>query len=70
VSGSVSPSCYRLAVQTSNGNYSCQANIGGTCSVSQGSGSYSSDSDIFVIVSKTCAAATRDAPTYLVTGHL
>ena len=68
--GSTIPSCYRLSAITSNGTYDCQTSSGGTCSFAPGARSYGDGTDIYIKVEKTCGFASRDNPTYTVTGHL
>ncbi len=71
VSGSSSPTCYKLTADTSKGPYICQTGSGGSCSISKGSGSYNDNTTILIKVEKTCpAASVRERVTYSVTGHL
>ena len=60
--------CYRLTVTTDNGSWSCTSNASGTCSITQGSGSYSGDTTISLSVVRTCSAAGA-AGRYTVSGH-
>jgi hypothetical protein len=68
ITGSATPSCYHLSVNTSNGTYPCQTDVTGNCGISPGPGSYSDGTSIFVVVSKTCAG--NDKASYTITGHL
>lgn len=71
VSGSSSPTCYKLTADTSKGPYTCQTSSGGSCSISKGSGSYNDNTTILIKVEKTCpASSVRERVTYTVTGHL
>ena len=70
VSGTAALNCYRLQAITSDGTYTCNTNGSGTCSISEGSGSYGDDTDIFLVVEKTCTAPPTSLVSYTVTGHL
>lgn len=70
VSGSSQPACYRLSAITSDGTYSCQSNGAGTCNISNGSGSYSDDTDMYFRIEKTCGTNVIEHVTYTVSGHL
>lgn len=68
VTGAANLACFRLTVVTDNGTWSCMTNAAGTCSVSQGSGSYSGGTTISLRVERTCSAAAA-AARYTVAGH-
>ncbi|MBW2529296.1 MAG: hypothetical protein JRI23_34285, partial [Deltaproteobacteria bacterium] len=70
VSGSGALNCYRLYAITSDGTYTCNTNASGSCSISQGSGSYGDDTDIFLVVEKTCSVPPTSLVSYTITGHL
>lgn len=70
VTGSSSPTCYRLTVDTSAGPYTCQANSSGTCSISNGSGSYADNTNMLFRIEKTCPTSVTERVSYTVTGHL
>jgi hypothetical protein len=72
VTGSSNATCYMLNATTSSGDgpYSCAITSGTSCSILNGSGSYSDGDTINWWVSRTCTAATPEAPTYTITGHL
>lgn len=72
VSAKQKQGCYRLTLFTDKnpGGQACSAGANGDCSVTNGSGSYSNDSDLFLKVEKLCAAGTSDDAVYQVTGHL
>jgi hypothetical protein len=75
-------SCYTLTLVTDKQTQTCNTDSSGTCSISNGSGSYTDGSDIYVSVSKldyteadggtvSCAAAeSMDDGAFQVTGHL
>jgi hypothetical protein len=60
--------CFRLTVTTDEGTWSCTTNAAGTCGVNQGSGSYSGDTTISLLVERTCSAAGTTGR-YTVAGH-
>ena len=65
--------CYTLTLITDNQTQTCNTDDSGTCAITNGSGSYTDGSTIYVEVSKTsaCAAATTmDDGTFTITGHL
>ncbi len=62
--------CYALTVITSAGTYSCSTNMAGSCTISRGAGSYDDNTDISIIVAKTCDTAVFDWASYTVSGHL
>ncbi|MGZ6087441.1 MAG: hypothetical protein ACXWUE_28455 [Polyangiales bacterium] len=68
------PGCYELHLLTDkNGGQSCQTDMTGHCSITNGSGSYGDGSTIYVWVQKnaTCSAdKTADNAPYTITGHL
>lgn len=67
------PDCYQMTVITNSVTLSCTPDrASGLCGVSRGSGSYGDNTDIYIIVKKTCPASLlpRDSATYTVTGHL
>lgn len=70
VTGSGNPSCYRLVVDTSNGPYACQTNGSGSCSISQGTGSYADNTNMLFRIEKTCLTNVSERVSYTVTGHL
>jgi hypothetical protein len=70
VTGSSQPVCYLMKVTTNVSTYSCQASTSGTCSIAPGMSSYGDGSDVYVVISKTCAGAPYEHPTYAVTGHM
>jgi hypothetical protein len=67
--GSGTTPCFRFDVATDKGAWSCTVPAAGTCSISQGSGSYSGGTIISVTVTRTCSAAPSKTP-YTITGHL
>jgi hypothetical protein len=69
VSGSTTPTCFMLKVNTVVGQYQCQTNSSGTCSVNQGLGSYHDNTAVLITVDRTCSAPP-ERPTYTVKGHL
>lgn len=60
--------CYRLTVTTDNGSWSCTSSASGTCSITQGSGSYSGGTTTMLKVERTCSAAGASGR-YTVAGH-
>lgn len=68
VTGASNLACYRLTVTTDKGTYPCTTSAAGSCSITQGSGSYSGGTTISLNVARTCAAAPA-AARYSVTGH-
>ena len=62
-------SCYRLTVTTDNGSWSCSPSSGATCTITQGSGSYSGGTITGLKVERTCSAAGGTEARYTVTGH-
>jgi hypothetical protein len=65
--------CYSLAAATSNGTYTCaQTDATGLCQISESSGSYSDDSDIYITIAKldSCPATETDDGAFDLTGHL
>jgi hypothetical protein len=70
VSGSVSPTCYKMTVITNVHTQTCTTDGNGFCKIENGASSYGDNTDINVTVEKTCSSSTRDNPTYTVTGHL
>lgn len=71
VSGSSSPSCYKLTFITDNLSESCTTNVAGACTVSSGMSSYSDGALMHAVVEKTCSsAALVEKVTYTVGGHL
>jgi hypothetical protein len=65
--------CYTMTLITNNQTQTCTTDGTGTCSISNGSGSYSDGTYLYVEVSKdaSCAAATtKDDGTFKITGHL
>jgi hypothetical protein len=70
VTGSTAPTCYMLSAVTDQGTYSCNTSVTGTCSFSEGSGSYSDNSTIVMSVTNTCSTATDEFVSYVITGHL
>ncbi len=69
MTGAALATCYQLTAVTDQGTYSC-ATAQGTCSITNGSGSYSDGTTISISVKKTCSAAQQESPQYTVTGHL
>lgn len=71
VTGSSKATCYMLNATASSGeNYNCAITTGTSCSISNGSGSYSDGDTIDWWVSRTCSAATPESVSYTITGHL
>lgn len=72
VTGSTMPTCYTLTATTSSGHgpYNCSVGASGSCSISNGSGSYSDGDTIVWYVTRTCSAATPEKASYTITGHL
>ena len=68
VTGATSPTCYRLTASTDKGTWSCDPTAAGSCTITQGSGSYSGGTTISLSVTRTCPAAASPA-SYRVTGH-
>ena len=60
--------CYRLTVTTDKGSWTCTSNASGTCTITQGSGSYSGGTTTSLKIDRTCAAAGA-AARYTVAGH-
>ena len=46
-----------------------QTNGGGHASIGSGSGSYSDDTDLWIVVEKTCGTSVIENVSYTVTGH-
>lgn len=71
VSGTGNLACYRLTVITNNDTYTCATNASGSCNINEdGTGAYSDNTDIDLVVERTCAASSPGSVTYTVTGHL
>ncbi len=70
VNNTTAPQCFHLSVKTDEGDYNCTTNTTGFCSISNGSGSYSGDTDIFLVVAKTCSSPGPEGPDYVINGHL
>ncbi|MGH7284099.1 MAG: hypothetical protein ACRELY_21440 [Polyangiaceae bacterium] len=72
ITGSSMPTCYTLTATTSSahGPYNCTVGPTGSCSISNGSGSYSDGDTLVWYVTRTCSAVTPEAVTYAITGHL
>jgi hypothetical protein len=71
VSGSGSPTCYKLTVITDKHTYTAQTLSSGVATINQtGGGQYSNDTDIYFEVQKICSTSVVEAPTYTITGHL
>lgn len=70
VQGSASPTCYKMLIVSSNGNYTCQAGANGSCAVSKGSGSYQDDTTLLIEIQKTCNTNTLESVNYTIVGHL
>jgi hypothetical protein len=70
VTGSASPTCYKLTVITDKVTLSCQTGVAGTCSINQTSNQYSDGTTILVDVSKTCGTNVTENVPYSVVGHL
>jgi hypothetical protein len=65
--------CYVLTLVTDKQTQTCTTSASGTCAITNGSGSYSDGSTLYVEVSKSpsCAAGTtNDDGTFAITGHL
>jgi hypothetical protein len=71
VSGSSNATCYMLNATASSGEaYNCAITSGTSCSISNGSGSYSDGDTINWWVSHTCTPTTPEVASYTITGHL
>jgi hypothetical protein len=71
VTGSAKPTCYMLNATASSGeSYNCAITSGTSCSISNGSGSYSDGDTINWWVSHTCSVVTPEVASYTITGHL
>jgi hypothetical protein len=60
--------CFQLTIVTDNNTWSCTTNASGTCTITQGSGSYSGGTTISLKVERTCSAGPANAR-YTVAGH-
>jgi hypothetical protein len=69
VTGSKSPTCYKLTIITNKKTFSASADGTGLANVNAGSGSYSDNSDIWIVVEKTCGTNVSEDVLYSVTGH-
>jgi hypothetical protein len=70
MSNSAFPQCYKLNVFTNSGTFTSQTNASGTAAITQGSGSYSDNTDIYFKVEKTCSAAQIESVDYTLQFHL
>ena len=61
--------CYKLTVKTDKHVFT-EPTSGGVAHITAGAGSYSSDSQVFFGVEKTCDTKVREAPTYTLNFHL
>ena len=68
--GSSVPYCFKVTATTNNDTFDCVTASDGTCTLDSGSGGYSGDTDIVVVVEKTCTSAAPENPQYTLTGHL
>jgi len=66
--GAAAGSCYQLSLITTGATYTCST-TSGTCTISQGSGSYVDDTDAHIKVERTCSSATTQSLSYNVSGH-
>jgi hypothetical protein len=69
ISNSSNPTCYKLSILTDKGTYVCSTNGAGNCSISNGSGSYGSGSQIFFKIEKTCGTNVVENPSYAVRAY-
>ncbi len=69
VTGSTTPTCYKLYVVTDVGTYTCQTNGSGLCTITQGSGSYHDNTTIFLRIERTCTVPPPQSVNYTVGGH-
>ena len=60
--------CFRLTIVTNSNTWSCTTTAGGTCTITQGSGSYAGGTTISLEVERTCSAGPTPAR-YTVAGH-
>jgi hypothetical protein len=70
VTGSATPTCFRLRAITDKGTYTCQTSSAGSCSFAPGMSSYSDGSVIYIVLDRTCAALAAERVSYTITGHL
>jgi|GEM_PF-1793968 len=70
VAGSSTPDCFGLTIKTDDGDYHCDTDLTGACGISNGSGSYPSDTNLYLVVEKRCSSGGRENPTYSINGHL
>lgn len=72
LSGTTHGECYTLTAECDKGTYTCTPTTGQTsCNFSQGSGSYSDDSTIYLSVTKTCpSSSVHENVSYSISGHL
>jgi hypothetical protein len=68
VTGAPDLACYSLTVATDKGTYACTTTAAGTCTITQGSSSYSGGTTIVLSVARTCSAAAANAH-YTIAGH-
>lgn len=68
VTGATPANCFHLNISTDNGQYNCDTNTAGTCTITSGSSSYSGDTTIYLTVTRTCAIAPVGAR-YTIAGH-
>jgi len=67
--GSATP-CYRLTLTTNNLTDSVDVSGSGSATMSGGSGSYSSNTNVFFTVEKTCSSSIHEAIHYTIAFHL
>ena len=63
------PTCYRMTVTTDQLTASCSTSAAGSCSIVQGSGSYSDDTNIYITMEKICGTGLAESADYNVSGH-
>ena len=68
VTGAPNLACYALTVTTDKGSWTCTTSAAGSCTITQGSGSYSGGTTISLNIARTCPAAPATAR-YGLTGH-
>ncbi|MCS6913854.1 MAG: hypothetical protein RMK29_01725 [Myxococcales bacterium] len=62
--------CYRCTIYTDRKSQSVTTTGSGTVEMSSGSGSYSSNSDVYFVIEKICNLPVQEAVTYTVEYHL
>ena len=70
VAGSATPDVLPDAGDHQRLDVPCQTSASGSCGVSPGMSSYGDDSEIYLVVEKTCAGGGGGAVSYTITGHL